>query len=212
VKKRIALAVLLVLAVAGLDVYLGIRKAGEEARAYEVEEMSAPEIAAALRSPELTKRLDAVAQLDKLTDAEKKAAFLRSLGASHPAARLTALTQLQKGHRADPEVVTAVLTVAREDPDPDVVESAFTLLVGSGDPRVLAVAAGRLLATDASLAAKLSAARTLDALTGRSTAENVSELDEAAEGAADDLGIEWDAWIEEHASKLQWNAERQRFE
>jgi len=212
VKQRIALAVLLVFAGAGLYVYVGIQKAGEEADAYEVEEMSAPEIADALRSPELTKRLDAVAQLDKLTPGEQRAAFLHGLGAEHPAARLTALTELRKRHAADPEVVSAVLTVAREDPDPDVVESAFNLLVGSGDPRVLSVAAARLLATEASLAAKLSAAKTLDALTGRETAKELAAFYASAVGAADDLGIEWDGWIEEHAAKLRWNAALQRFE
>ena len=211
-KKRIALVLLLLLIAGGIYVYVGIRKAGDSAGAYRVEQMSASEIAAALRSPELTKRLDAVAQLEKLTDAQKKAAFLDALGATHPAARLTALTELRKGRGADSEVVTAVLAVAQEDLDADVVESAFALLVESGDPRVLKVAAGRLLATDASLAAKLSAAKTLDALTGRDSSQAFATLFDSAEESVDDLAMEWDEWIEENASKLKWNPERKIFE
>jgi len=215
VKKRILLVLLLLFAAAGIHIYVGIRRAGEDAGEYKVENMTAKGVAAALRSPELTKRLDAVAQLDKLTDAQKKAAFLDALGATHPAARLTALTELRRmlgGLGADPDVVTAVLKVAQDDPDPDVVELAFALLVGSGDARVLTVAAERLLSTDASLAAKLSAAKTLDTLTGRNTAKAFAAFVDSAQESADDLGMEWDEWIEEHASKLKWNEQRQRFE
>jgi len=212
VKKWVFLILLLALAAAGIYVYLGIRKAGEDAGEYQVEEMTGQGIAAGLESPELTKRLDAVAQLGKLTDGQKRAALLNALGAPHPAARLTALTELRKGLGSDPDVVTAVLTVAMDDPDPDVAESAFALLAGSGDARVLGVAAEVLLSTDASLAAKLSAAKTLDALTGRETARAFSDALDTAGEAADDLGMEWDDWIGERASKLTWNEERKRFE
>jgi len=212
VKKWIALVVLLVLAGAGVYVYLGIRNAGDDAGEYEMEEMTETGIAAGLRSPDLQKRLDAVAQLDKLSDAQKKAAFLDALSSSHPAARLTALTELKKGLGADAEVVTAVLALAKDDPDPDVAEVAFGLLAVSGDARVLSVAAELLLSTDAPLAVKLKAARTLDTLTGRVTATAFSEVFGTAEEAADDLAMEWDDWIGEHAGALRWNAEVGRFE
>jgi hypothetical protein len=212
VKKWIVTALLLILVGVGVYVYVGIQQGGEAARAYEVEEMSAAQIAEALRSPELTQRLDAVAQLDKLNAAQRKAAFLDALRATHPAARLTALSELRKGREADAEVVTAVLAVAQEDPDADVVDSAFELLVESGDPRVLTVAAARLLSTDASLSAKLVAARTLDTLTGRTTSKAFSDHYSAAEECADDLGMAWDDWLGEHASRLKWNPERKRFE
>ena len=77
---------------------------------------------------------------------------------------------------------------------------------------MLAVAAGRLLSTDASRPAKLSAARTLDAPTGRDTANVFAGRYESAEESTDDRGMEWDAWLEENAAKLKWNSERKRLE
>lgn len=211
-KKWIAFFLLLALAGAGVYIYLGIQKAGDDAGEYEIEVMTETGIALALLSPDLQKRLDAVAQLDELTDEQKEAALLDALGSSHPAARLTALTELAKGLAALPDVVTAVLALAKEDPDPDVAEAAFRLLATSGDARVLSVAAELLLSTDASLAVKLKAAQTLDALTGRDTAKAFAEAFGTAEEAADDLGMEWDDWIGENAGGLRWNADAQRFE
>jgi hypothetical protein len=212
VKKWILLVVLLVLAGVGIYVYVTIQAAGDDAAEYEMETMTADGVADGLKSPDLQKRLDAVAQLDKLSVEQKKAAFLDALGSAHAAARLTALTELRKGLAKDPEVVTAVLDLAKGDPDPDVADAAFSLLSVSGDPRILSVAAELLLSTDAPLAVKLKAAKTLDRLTGRETATDFSTAFDTAEEAADDLGMDWDDWITENAATLKWNPDAGRFE
>ena len=212
-KKWIILLLVFVVGGGGIWVYRNIRAAGEEAdRAYEVEEMTDADISSGLKSQDLRKRLDAVAQLSKLTPAQRKAALLDALEAAAAPARLTAVTALGDGFGTDGDVVAALLTVAKTDPDTDVKEAAFSVLTKSGDPRVLSVAAEVLIATDASLAMKVSAAKTLDRLTGRETAAALETAFDSAEEAADDIGMDWDDWIGENADGLKWNAESGRFE
>lgn len=212
-KKWIVLLAVLLIGGTAIYVYREIQRAGEEAdRPYEVVPMTDAGIAEGLASPDLKTRLDAVAQLEKLPTVQRKSALLGALAAAAAAARLTAVTALGEGFGADGEVVTALLEVAKEDPDADVKEAAFAVLTSSGDPRVLSVAAEVLLAVDATLAAKLAAAKTLDRLTGRETAKPLQATFDSAGEAADDLGMDWDDWITEHADGLEWNAEAGRFE
>lgn len=210
--KTVGKLLLVVILIAGAFLFGRYQQAGDEGLAHEIEDLSDTDIRKGLLSANLKERMDAREQIGKLPPDEQKKALLDALDAPYAPTRLTAVAALGESFPTDGAVVAAMLAIAKDDPDADVRGAAFAALKGSGDAQVLRLAVEVLNSTDAGLAAKLAAAETLDALTGRETAAALSDPLESAEGAADDLGMEWDDWLEENGGKLEWNAEAKRFE
>jgi HEAT repeat protein len=206
------MVLLVALLVGGAFLYGRFQQAGEEGLTDQVEDLSDDDIRTGLLSSNLKQRIDAFEQIGKLAEGEQKRALLDALDAPYAPTRLMAVAALGKSFPTDEAVVAAVIGLAKDDPDMDVRSAAFEALLGSGDAQVLGLAVEVLNSTDAGLAAKLSAVETLDALTGRTTAGMLSDPLESAEGAADDLGMDWDDWLEENGAKLKWNAEAKKFE
>jgi hypothetical protein len=206
VKKKIALVVLALLCGGGFYVYMKINAASRLGDDYEAPVLTNQEVREGIRSPEVQTRIEAVEQIGKLSVKERKEVLLDALKASYAPTRLTALTPLAAEFGNDPAVIDRLLEVARDDPDLDVKGAAFTALTKSGDARVLTLAASVLLSDDASLEAKLGAAKVLDRLTGRGTAAGLEDAVDAGTGQADDLGMDWDDWLSENREKLAWDA------
>jgi HEAT repeat protein len=206
VKKWILLAVVLLVAGGALFVRYRINEARRFAEDDGVVELSAAAIRAGLCSDDPRRRLDALAQIEKLPRAERMAALLAALESPSAPTRLTAVIALGQDFAAAPEVVSGLRAAAREDPDIDVREAAFNALAASGDTAILELAVAVLSSTDAPLGAKVRAAALLDRLTGRERSADLAAAFSDAEGAADELSMEWDAWLGENLDRLTWDA------
>jgi HEAT repeat protein len=211
VKKWIALIVLLALGGGGFYVWRTFRQGARLSAPDEVKDLTGDEVRSGLSSPDPKARLDALAQIEKLPEPERKAALIAALGAPYAPTRLTAVTALAKTFPTDPVVVEGLLAVAKEDLDSDVREAAFAALAPSGDVRVLDLSLSVLTSSEEPIPVRLGAARTLDRLTGRDTASRLRDLLDQAESEADDLMMDWDDWLSEHREGLRWNAETGRF-
>jgi len=211
VKKWIALALVVAIGASAWYFRGKFLEGAQVAYPDQVRDLDDSEIRDGLRSADPKTRLDALAQIEKLTPAERKAALLDALDAPYAPTRLAALTALAAGFGADGAVVDRFLAVAREDQDADVREAAIRSLDRSGDPRVLGLALAVLEGGEEPLSVRLGAARTLDRLTGRETARALSERLDQAEAAADDLLMDWDDWYSERKDRLAWDPERKRF-
>jgi HEAT repeat protein len=210
-KKWGALVVLAAILAGGALLWSRYRQGSDVAGEYAMRSFTPAEVREALRSEDISTRLDAVAQLEKLEPRALKAALLEALAASYAPTRLTAVTALARRFPSDPDVVTRLLVTAKEDLDTDVQAAAFAALEKSGDPRVLALACEVLVSTDAGLSLKLQAAETLDRLTGRQTAGPLATAVEDAEVAADEIGMGWEEWIGTNQGGLTWDPEKGRF-
>ncbi len=210
-KKWVFLFVLLV-AVGG---YFYVQYRIGEARKFAEDDVTVELTDAGIRegllSSDPKRRLDALAQIEKLPEAERMHALLAALEAPSAPTRLTAVTVLGKEFAARPAAVAGLTEAAKEDPDPDVREAAFNALAASGDTAILELAAAVLLSTDEPLGVKVRAAALLDRLTGKSRSEDLRTSFTTAEEAADDLSMEWDDWLGENRDRLRWDAEAGRF-
>jgi HEAT repeat protein len=211
VPKLVVLVLGAAIGAGGYHLYASFKAGADVAQPEAPRDLTDAEIREGLLSADLKARLDAVAQIDKLPEAECRAALLGALQADYAATRLTATSALAKRFPTHPEVVEALLSAAGNDPDPDVRQAAFTALQKSGDSRALDLALAALESTDASLAAKLTAAETLDRLTGETSAATLEDLLGRAEEAGDELFMQWEEWLAEHREKLVWDAEKSRF-
>jgi HEAT repeat protein len=210
-KKALLLVVLLAVGAGGGYVYRGLQQGKDVAGEYRRREMSGEEVREGIRSADLMTRLDAVEQLEKLPATERKAALLDALGSSFAEVRLTAVTALARGFPTDGEVVDRLLETAGGDLDPDVRMEAHRALGASGDVRSLRLAVETVASADATLGERLAAAEALDRVTGRSTAGDFASRMTGAEEAADDLGMAWEEWLDEHGEDLSWDEGTKRF-
>lgn len=210
-KKWIFLGVLLV----GAGGYFYVQYRIDQARQFAEDdgtvELTDAGIREGLLSSDPKQRMDALAQIEKLPEAERMIALIAALDAPSAPTRLTAVTALGKDFAERPEAVLALTEAAKEDLDADVREAAFNALATSGDIAILELAAGVLLDTDASLRVKVRAAALLDRLTGKSMSEDLSSAFTATEEAADDLAMTWDDWLGENRDSLKWDSAAGRF-
>jgi HEAT repeats len=211
VKKWVFLGVVLVLGGGffyARSVYL---EAGNLAEDDGMREMDAAAIRDGLLSDDPRLRMDALAQIEKLPPEERAQALLAGLDSGYAPTRLTVVTALAADFATEPDVVAAMMDLARDDPDPDVRDAAFNTLTASGDTAILELAVEVLSSTDASLDVKARIAALLDRLTGRAMGEELSGHITEAQDAADDLSMEWDDWLSEHREGLRWDAAAGRF-
>ena len=210
-KRWIILVVLAVLFGTAVFLYLSYRNAASMKEFEGPGELSDKGIRDGIRSEDPALRIAAAEQIGKLTGEQRAAALLDALAADYAPTRLTALTVISKGGPPGEAIVVALFDMAREDPDPDVRDAAFRALGTSGDPRVLDLSLAVLESMDAPLALKLRAAKTLDRLTGRTTATDLEAKIAEATDATDELMMDWDEWLGEHRDGLTWDPAEGRF-
>jgi HEAT repeat protein len=210
-KKWIVLGVVLVLAGGFFYVKSELDKAGKIAEEEGPVELTDAGIREGLLSDDPKLRMDALAQIEKLPEAERLPALLAALESPSAPTRLTAVAALGRDFAAQEAAVDGLQETARDDPDPDVREAAFNALAKSGDTAILALAVEVLSSTDEPIGMKVRAARLLDRLTGKELSADLAASYGAAEEAADDLSMEWDDWLEQNRERLGWDAATGRF-
>ena len=210
-KKWIFIGVVLVLGGGFFYVRSQIRGAGRLADENVMEELTEAGIREGLSSDDPKLRMDALAQIEKLSEAERRSALLAALGSARAPTRLTAVIALGKDVTGNAAVIEGLTDVAKDDLDTDVRAAAFDALANSGDTAILQLAVNVLSDADAALGIKVRAAALLDRLTGRSDSTALAASYSDAEEAADDLSMEWDDWLEENLERLTWDSRSGRF-
>ena len=210
-KKWIFLGIVLVLGGGVFYARSVFLDAGKIAEDDTMAELSDAGIREGLLSEDPKLRMDALAQIEKLPEAERMTALLAALQSPSAPTRLTAVTALGRDFSTKAAVIAGLKETAKDDLDADVREAAFSALAGSGDIAILELAVEVLSATDAPLGAKVRAAALLDLLTGRSTSRELTSQYAGAEEAADDLAMEWDDWLGERVERLRWDPEAGQF-
>lgn len=210
-KKWIFLGIVLVLGGGVFYARSVFLDAGKIAEDDTMVELTDAGIREGLSSDDPKLRMDALAQIEKLPEAERMAALLAALQSPSAPTRLTAVTALGKDFSTRAGAIEGLKETAKEDLDTDVREAAFSALATSGDIAILELAVEVLSATDAPLGAKVRAAALLDLLTGRSLSEALKASYADAEESADDLAMDWDDWLEERVERLRWDPEAGQF-
>jgi len=211
VKKWIFLGIVLVLGGGFFYARSVFLDAGKIAEDEGMMELTDAGIREGLSSDDPKLRMDALAQIEKLPEAERIRALLAALESPSAPTRLTAVTAFGKDFSTNAAVIEGLKEAARGDLDTDVREAAFNALAASGDTAILELAVEVLSATDAPLGAKVRAAALLDLLTGRSRSEDLKATHAQAEESADDLAMEWDDWLGERLERLRWDPKSGRF-